>query len=365
MKKLLCLFLCLFLLSGCGSLVEQQNVPEEHPQVPVEQELLSRMTLEEKIAQMFLVRCPAEDALELAETYQPGGYLFFARDFENSSVESFQNKLEQYQSVSKTPMFFAVDEEGGTVVRASRYSQFRQKPFLSPQELYMDGGMEAIMQDAREKSAFLRYLGINLNLAPVCDVSENPADFIYDRSFGKNAKETADYVSSVVTEMVQGGLGSCLKHFPGYGNNADTHTGIAYDKRTYETFTESDFLPFAAGITAGAGMVMVSHNVVFSMDSALPASLSGEVHRILREELNFEGVIITDDLAMDAIGDFTGDENAAVLAVLTGNDMICTTNFVIQMEAVAEAVCQGEISEEAIDASVLRILRYKKKLGLG
>ncbi len=364
MKKLLCLLLCLLLFSGCGSLAERQNVSEEHPQVPVEQELLNRMTLEEKIAQMFLVRCPAEGALALTETYQPGGYIFFARDFENSTVENFQNELAEYQSVSKIPMFFAVDEEGGTVVRASRYQQFRKEPFWSPQKLYASGGMDAILKDTREKTAFLQNLGINLNLAPVCDVSENPADFIYDRSFGKSAKETADYVSCVVTEMVQGGIGSCLKHFPGYGNNADTHTGIAYDKRPDETFAESDFLPFAAGITAGAGMVMVSHNVVLSMDSSLPASLSGEVHRILREDLHFEGIMITDDLAMDAIGNFTGDENAAVLAVLAGNDMICATNFVTQMEAVAEAVRQGEISEEAIDTSVLRILQYKKKLNM-
>ncbi len=363
MKKILCLFLCLFLLSGCGTIEEQQVMPEKTAEERL-QETLDRMTLEEKVAQMFLVRCPADGALTMAETYQPGGYIFFARDFENSSVESFQHELEQYQSVSKVPMFFAVDEEGGTVVRASRYFQFRQTPFLSPQEVYADGGMEAVIQDARDKSAFLRSLGINLNLAPVCDVSENPSDFIYDRSFGKNAGETANYVSCVVTEMARGSMGSCLKHFPGYGNNTDTHTGVAYDKRPYENFTEKDFLPFSAGIAAGAGMVMVSHNVVFSMDSTQPASLSAEVHRILREELHFEGIMITDDLAMDAIGDFTGDENAAVSAILAGNDMICATNFVAPMEAVTEAVRQGKISEDAIDASVLRILRYKQQLGM-
>ena len=155
-----------------------------------------------------------------------------------------------------------------------------------------------------------------------------------------------------------------LKHFPGYGDNEDTHTGIAHDGRSWDTFVTSDFLPFQAGIDAGAQMVLVSHNIVSAMDSRLPASLSPEVHRILREELGFTGVIVTDDLYMDGVRHFTGDEEAAVLAVQAGNDLLCCTDFQTQVPAVLAAVERGEITEERIDQSVLRILELKMALGL-
>ncbi len=198
-----------------------------------------------------------------------------------------------------------------------------------------------------------------MNFAPVCDVSENPSDFIYERSFGQNAQLTAEYVRTVVEKMRERGMLCVLKHFPGYGNNADTHTGIAYDSRPYETFETSDFLPFQAGIESGAQMVLVSHNIVSCMDGERPASLSPRVHEILREELGFTGVIVTDDLAMDGVRDFTDDGNAAVLAVQAGNDLLCCTDFKTQIPAVLEAVEGGEITEERIEESVLRILEMK------
>lgn len=210
----------------------------------------------------------------------------------------------------------------------------------------------------------LRSLGINLNFAPVCDVSQEPSDFIYARSFGQNAEQTAAYAQAVVQTMKENGMGSVLKHFPGYGNNADTHTGIAYDSRPLETFLNSDFLPFQAGIDSGADMVLVAHNVVACMDGQAPASLSPRVHEILRNELGFSGVIITDDLAMDGVRDFAGDEETAVLAVQAGNDMLCCTDFEVQIPAVLEAAKKGEISEERIDESVLRILKMKISLGI-
>ena len=149
--------------------------------------------------------------------------------------------------------------------------------------------MDAILQDARQKSVTLLDLGVNVNFAPVADVSTDPSDFMYDRSFGQDAQATADYVAQVVGVMEQEHIGSVLKHFPGYGSNEDTHTGIAVDERPYETFQTSDFLPFQAGIQAGADAVLVSHNVVTALDGTLPASLSPAVHQVLREELGFDG----------------------------------------------------------------------------
>ena len=187
---------------------------------------------------------------------------------------------------------------------------------------------------------------------------------MYARSFGQDAAQTARYVQTVVSEMKAQGMGSVLKHFPGYGGSADTHTGIAWDDRPYETFVASDFLPFQAGIDAGADLVLVSHNIVRSMDDQRPASLSPRVHQILREELGFEGVIVTDDLQMDGVRDFAGDEQAAVLAVQAGNDLLCCTDFQTQLPAVVRAVEAGEIAQAQIDQSVLRILKLKLALGL-
>lgn len=326
-------------------------------------QLLEGMTLEEKVGQMFLVRCP-EEATAAVSRYKVGGFVLFARDFEGETKETVQDKIASYQAESKVPMIISVDEEGGSVVRVSKYRKFRESAFLSPRELYAAGGMERIVADTKEKAELLLSLGINVNLAPVCDISRNRNAFMYDRSFGGTAEETAEYVTAVAGTAKEAGLGSVLKHFPGYGNNADTHEGIVYDTRSYEIYKESDFTPFLAGIEAGAGAVMVSHNIVQCMDADLPASLSPEVHRILREELSFDGVILTDDLYMDAIQDFTGKEAAAVAAVLAGNDILCCTDFEVQIPAVIAAVKDGRISEERIDASVLRILQWKAELGL-
>lgn len=179
-----------------------------------------------------------------------------------------------------------------------------------------------VVSDTIEKAALLQSLGVNVNLAPVCDVSNNPSDYIYPRTFGKDAKQTAAYVKTVVETMNGRKLGAVLKHFPGYGSNVDTHTGIATDTRPYTSFETADFLPFQAGIAAGAGGVLVSHNIVTCMDETLPASLSPAVHRVLRDTLGFNGVIMTDDLMMEAIKQYTGAQKAAVLAVRAGNDMV-------------------------------------------
>ena len=356
----------------------QEQTPEPDPREQAVESLLSAMTLEEKVGQMFFVRCPEVRAEEKISTYHLGGYLLFLRDFKDAAgewltAEAFTDKIAAYQSASAVPLFSGVDEEGGTVARASRNPNLFPEKFKSPQELFSKGGMEAVQSDAAGKHRDLLRYGINVNFAPVADVSTDPADFIYARSFGQDAQATAEYVKTVVTAAgnvsVSGGetddkIGSVLKHFPGYGSNADTHTGIAIDERPYEQFVAEDFLPFQAGIEAGAGSVLVSHNVVKCMDEALPASLSSEVHRVLREELGFEGVILTDDLAMDAVEAYAKDGSVAVLAVRAGNDMIVTTDFEKQIPLVIEAVQAGLIEETMVDAAVHRVLGWKYDLGL-
>lgn len=328
------------------------------------EELLSTMTVEEKVGQMFFVRCPDTGAAEAVSEYKLGGYILFGRDFKNKTAEQVRNDISSYQSAAGVPLLIGTDEEGGTVVRASSNPNLFSHSCLSPQDLFAQGGMDAIIQDARQKSVTLLDLGVNVNLAPVADVSTDSNDFIYDRAFGQDAQATAEYVSNVVKTMDAQGIGSVLKHFPGYGNNVDTHTGVAIDERPYETFQTSDYLPFTAGIQAGADAVLVSHNVMTCVDSQLPASLSPAVHKELRETLGFQGVIMTDDLAMDAVAAYAGDQSPAVMAVKAGNDMIVTTDFQTQIPEVIQAVKSGEINEEQIDQSVTRVLKWKYDLGL-
>ena len=347
-----------------GSDAAGEQAEEPDPIAARAQELLDGMTLEEKVGQMFIARCPETDAAQLAADYHLGGYILFGRDFKDKTAEQVTTDIQSYQGAAEIPLLIAVDEEGGTVNRVSSNPNLRSSPFRSPQSLYSEGGLELVRSDAQEKCRLLESLGININFAPVCDVSQDPADFIYDRTLGRDAQETSQYVAAVVETMAEEGMGSVLKHFPGYGNNTDTHTGVAYDDRPYDTFLTSDFLPFQAGIAAGADMVLVSHNIVSAMDEASPASLSPEVHRVLREDLGFTGVIVTDDLVMDGVRDFAGDDEAAVLAVQAGNDLLCCTDFQTQVPAVLAAVESGEITGEQIDAAVLRVLTMKLRLGI-
>ncbi len=351
MKKL-CVLLAVLLLAGCSL---NSSAPVEENDL---NKILKNMTLEEKVAQMFITSYPAP------KDTTPGGYIFFANDFKNSDASSFKALVEKEQASAKIPLFMGVDEEGGTVNRVSKFNQFRDTPFLSPQDLYKNGGLDAIAKDTAEKSNLLKDLGLNLNFAPVCDVSTSQKDFMYKRSFGQNAQKTSEYVTTVTEKMNDAKIGSVLKHFPGYGSCGDTHTQIIRDSRPYSQFKSTDFLPFSAGILAGGGMVLVAHNIVECMDADVPASISPEVHRILRQELGFDGIIITDDMAMSGIADFCGDSDAAVLAVKAGNDMLCSTVCAKQISAVIDAVKAGEISEDRIDKSVIRILTYKRFLGL-
>ena len=337
---------------------EEKKVPEKTK----EEEILENMSLDEKIGQIFIARCPDKNAAALAKKYNLGGYILFGRDFKGKTKNSVIKNIQECQNASKIAMFIAVDEEGGTVNRVSTNKNFRKYPFASPQYLYKHGGMERIKKDAKEKSNLLKSIGINLNFAPVADISTNKNDFIYKRSFAKSPKETAEYVKSVVSVMNEAHMGSVLKHFPGYGNNKDTHTNLVRDKRPMAKFEKEDFIPFKAGIEAKAPVVLVSHNIVEAMDKDAPASISPAVHKILREKLGFDGVIITDDLAMQGVKKFVGKKNAAVLAIKSGADMLCSTDFINDIKAIKTAVANGEINENDLDEHVLRVLRAKINL---
>lgn len=358
---LLALFFCLSV--PCGAVCAEAAWPVDDDETYA-RAYLAQMSLEERVGQLLLVCCHDSETLRGAVTFGVGGICLYANAFEGRDRDGVRQMIANVQAASRIPLIISVDEEGGSVCRVSSNPKLRSARFQSPSALYTAGGWELVESDTREKSALLLDLGINVNLAPVCDVPLSSSDYIYSRSFSTDAQSTAEYVRRVVRNMREMGIGATLKHFPGYGGSSDTHTGMARDDRPYSAFVESDLLPFAAGIAAGAESVLVSHNVVACMDSKYPASLSPEVHRILREELGFTGVIMTDALEMDAIGKHMDVGSAAVQALLAGNDLILCTDFESAAAAIFAAVDQGVISPERIDESVLRVLRWKRSFGL-
>jgi len=381
MRKLLYIIICALLLGGCAipevkiappdtvpDAVLEETVMDTTPETTVApdpvRELLDHMTLEERVGQLFLARHPQTGALEDLQRYHLGGYILFAADFEGKTPEEVREMLRSYQTAARTPLLIAVDEEGGTVTRVSRYASFREEPFRSPRAYFREGGMDAVLAAEDEKAALLKDLGINVNMGPVADMARDSGTFMYSRSLGQDASVTGQFVSGTVDVYARFSLGSVLKHFPGYGGNADTHTGAAVDRRSLEDLEGTDLVPFRAGIDAGCGAIMVSHNTVTAFDPDLPASLSPEVHRYLRQELMFEGVIITDDLVMGAIQTHFTPGEAAVQAVLAGNDLLCCTDYAAQYEAVLTAVLEGRIGIDRLNEAVTRVLRWKQALGL-
>ncbi len=325
---------------------------------------IAEMTIAEKVGQLFLVRYPGDAALTDSQTYHLGGFLLFGQGVENATAESLINQIETLQANSDIPLLIGADEEGGTVTRISRNANLVASPFLAPQTLYQNGGWEAIIADTKQKAEILTSYGIQLGLFPVADVATDPNAFIYDRTIGLDAAGTSTFVETVVKSLAGTGVASTLKHFPGYGNNRDSHVEIVRDTRTLEELRTNDFLPFEAGIKAGADSVLVSHNIVTSIDDTQPASLSPKVIQVLREELGFDGVIMTDDMDMLGLADFTSQEQAGLAALKAGNDLILSSSYASQIPVVITAVENGDYSEADLDASVRRILTHKETLGL-
>lgn len=385
MRSFCVLAATLALLCGCGpqaavsdTTLPVQNPPAETTTVPTTvptttpattepdpiETLLASLSTEEKVGQLFLARCPDIDALADIQRYHLGGYILFARDFEGHTPATIRSLLAAYQQSSTVPMLLAVDEEGGDVTRVSRFSAFRSSKFTSPRKLFDQGGMELVLKTELEKCELLSGLGINVNMAPVCDVTTTADSFMYRRSLGQNPEITAEFAVQMTTLMQSNGIGAVLKHFPGYGNNTDTHTAMAVDSRSLEQLENCDLLPFQAGIDAGSCAILASHTVVNCMDDSLPASLSPAVHEYLRNTMGFDGVIVTDDLIMGAISNAYGDEESAVMAILAGNDLLCSSNYAVQYAAVLHAVESGRISMEHLENSVRRILLWKQQIGL-
>lgn len=325
---------------------------------------ISRMTVEEKVGQLLYVNCRGNDMTEAINDYHIGGVLLFGVDFDGKTKDEVKADIKAMQATAKIPLIIGTDEEGGTVVRASNNPNLRDSAYLSPSETFANGGWSAVEDDAYDKAKFLLSLGVNVNMAPVCDLTSDSGSFMYYRSFSSDANDTSRFVDTVVKASKEKKLGTVLKHFPGYGDNGDTHYSDATDSRLYSELQNNDFLPFQAGIKAGADSILVSHITVNSIDSENPASLSEPVHEVIRDKLKFDGVVMTDDLDMFAVDALDIYEPLSVVAFKAGNDFLCCGDIESEYNALLTAVQNGEITTDRLDESVKRILIWKRNLDI-
>lgn len=369
--------------------VEQaQNMPDEEPEQPVEpvpeqthsaiaQKLLSQMTTEEKIWQLFFVRpeqitgveaaTVAGEMTEKALAEMPvGGIIYFARNIEDT--EQLSKLLQGTQGFSKTPLFLGVDEEGGVVSRLGK-AESVDITHLDAMSVYgAAGDSQKLYDDYLALAKSMRALGFTLDFAPVCDVPDGEDSTIFSRAFSTDPAICAEFAAKAAAALQDGGVAACMKHFPGYGAAAqDDHLGTVAIPRTEQELSEKDLLPFTAGIEAGAHFVMVSHLVCPNVTGDdTPSDLSfGIVTELLRNKLGFSGVIITDAQDMGSITGSYSAAEAAVKALQAGCDMILTPNGLRDAyDGVLAAVQSGELTEQRIEESVLRILDAKAALGL-
>ena len=307
---------------------------------------LKELSQKEKIGELFLLRYPDK----LNKVNYVGGYVFYAKDFKNKSKSSITKMITSLQENRNIKLLTAVDEEGGTVTRLSHIAKFS-----SPQELYKEGGFSKIEEDTINKSKLLEELGLNLNLAPVVDISTNKDDYIYKRTLGEDEVLTSKYAKTVIEASKNYNVSYTLKHFPGYGNNIDTHYNSSLDTRTYEELVNKDLLPFEEGIKSGAEAILVSHNIVSALTND-PASLSIIIHNLLRKNLNFKGIVITDDISMKAVSE---NNDSTLKALLAGNNLIITSNYQESYSEISKALQDNIIPEEYLDYLVLRNLAWK------
>lgn len=336
--------------------------------------VIQKMTLEEKIGQLFIVCTDSLDAdaqTKISENmkkqiakYNPGGIVFFS--YNMKSRQQMVDYISNLQNATKIPLFIAVDEEGGNVQRLSKVKGMGVEALPSMYEIGKTGDETKATEIGEKISNSMKPIGFNLNFAPVADVcSIEDNTEIGSRSFGKDASVVSKMVAAEVKALQINGVSATLKHFPGQGNvQADTHKGYANLETTIETLRKKEFLPFEAGMNAGADFVMMSHiSVECITQTETPSSLSHlMVSDILRNELAFRGVIITDAMNMKVITKFYSPGQAAVQAIEAGVDMVLMPEDLDEAyHAILEAVKNGDITEKEINARVKRIIATKLK----
>ena len=351
---------------------EEQTEPEDPVKTRAE-EILKGMSLEEKVDQMFLITpekltgvsvvVQAGDSTKAAlEEHPVGGLVYFSQNLE--SAEQTSSMIQSVQEYSRIPLLIAVDEEGGNVARvAGSLGTTRFEPMYR----YREQGGETAQQNARTIRQDISRFGFNTDFAPVADVWSNHNNTVIgERAYSDDFAQAASLVPEAVKGFHDAGIICCLKHFPGHGDtNEDSHSQAAFTDKSLDEMTAQEWTVFKAGIDAEADMVMIGHVTATQIDD-VPATVSSKmVTDMLRGQLGFAGVVITDSLQMGAVTQQYSSGELAVKAVQAGVDMLLEpADFAQAEQSLTEAVQSGTISEERINASVQRILEMKIRRGI-
>lgn len=332
---------------------------------------ISKLTLEQKIGQMFLVSFDgialSEETIEHFLECKIGNYIYFAKNF--ADYKGIRALSDSLQGVAKEicglPAFISVDQEGGMVARVRTGSSH----FPAGMAVTASGiSLEKVENMGELVGEGLKNLGINLNHAPVADVNNNPKNpVIGARAFSDKPEVVAEIVSAYIKGIQKSGVMANVKHFPGHGDtDLDSHLDLPRINHDIERLHAIELAPFKAAIASGVDSIMSAHIVFKAIDADYPATLSKKViNGLLREELGFEGLVVTDCMSMNAIKDNFTTQKGCILAINAGVDLIClNASNQVQKEsvrAVYDAVMSGEIAMETIDAAVGRIMKYKSK----
>lgn len=379
LKKIICIMIFIIIMSGCN--VTKEKDKEKMPQVPevieVEKvdpikEKLKTMSLEEKIGQMFIVGFKGYEAdneiKELIEKRYVGGIIFFDRNIKDSQgLLQLMNSLKAFNKNNKAPLFMSVDEEGGRVSRLPK----EIKKFPSGMNIGKVDDEEFSYKIGEVTGEKLKDFGFNMNFAPVLDIYSNPKNkVIGDRAFGINPEVVKRLGVATMKGLEAEGVIPVVKHFPGHGDTLeDSHLKLPVVNYDYNRLDSFELVPFKYAIEKGSDAIMAAHILIPKLDKDYPASVSRYIITdLLRNKLNFNGVIITDDMEMNAIAKQHNVEDASVKAVEAGCDiiLICKNyeNSIKAIEKIKLAVENNQISQERIDESVYRVLALKDKYKL-
>lgn len=342
--------------SGAAFLTVNADIPKADKALTQKvDDVLAKMSLEERVAQCFLLPYSAKDSVEI----QPAGYFLSRKDFTGGSKERMAKEINALQWEADVPYLIMTSEEGGSMSPASGLPSYRESPFEAPQALAASGA-SAARSDAKAKADFLSSMGINFNLGPVADVS-GESGFLYNRTYGGDGLSNAPYVKAAVSGITSGGVGCVLPHFPGYGSaTGDTSRETVTNSQTGRDLDYNDWIPFRTGLAAGADGLLMTHNIYTAFHASLPASLDTKMYETLREELHFDGMVMTDNCSKAALSAYSYPERQALQA---GADLIWTDD-VSKVSNAINAVKSGTVSEERVNEAARRVLLAKAKRGI-
>ena len=362
---------------------EEPAVSEPEPAAPSEEELraaelLESMTLEQKVYQMFFVTPESltgvESATKAGEATKEalldnpvGGLIYAEKNLEDEEqVKALLSGTQEYLiGGEKMPAFLAIDEEGGDVAPVANVLE--TTAFDTMAEIGASEDIDGVRQMGATIAREIKSLGFNVNFAPIADLTDSKGnEVIGSRSFGTDASLVSSLVSSMILGTQSEGVLNVVSHFPGLGSiNGVAHVERTSISRSLEDLKEHDLLPFQAAANVNVGFIEVSHAVLTDLDDQRPCSMSPAVMQLLREDLGFRGIILTDTFDIPAITDHYSAADAAVNAVTAGADMIlCPEDLDEAVEALLKAVENGKLTQARIDESVTRILAAKIRLGL-